>query len=136
MEQEPERCDVSRTGVCAMHDVTVERRRGEQEAVNKSIRSIEKTVTELDKIVKSLVKNFYIFLGTTALISAIIIASFVYTRDTGEASKQRDAILSSNQETISQQVSTLAVNMARTEGMQSALISELREFTKTLKEKE
>lgn len=103
-------CDFNQTGVCAFHNVEVERRRNSDEMV----KNIPKLLTITNRL-----------LATVALIMTIIGASFLYTRDTGVDSVNRDVVLENKLSSVIAQVSSLSTAVRVSEAKHEALVSQL-----------
>jgi hypothetical protein len=137
MDYESEnRCDVLENGICVLHNVEVERRKSEISGITSSITALKEAVAGLNDIIKGIQKTVYGFIGTTIFIAMVITGSFIYTREVGDRSDTQNTALQEGQRDLTRQVAQLAVNIARNEGMQGALITEIREFTRIMKERD
>ena len=124
-EGEKVTCNVHETGVCALHAREVELR-------DKNQKAIEEAVSKIADKLPGMSRATYALIMVASLVGVVIAGSFIYTRDIGQQAIQRDTEIVAQQRVISNQLQDIAVNSARNEGLQSALLKEMREFTQAV----
>lgn len=122
-------CDVNDSGICGLHKVEVERRRAAHRATDKSIMSLELSLKALADKMPGISRTVYVIFVSGSLLLGMITAGFVYTRDTGQSSVERDLELAAQQAMLTEKITQMAINSARSEGQQSTLMTEMRSFT-------
>lgn len=110
-------CNVTEDGVCALHNVEVERRKNQQ--------------VQVDKI-PTLVKLVYTILGTNALMTTMLIGSYVYTHDVKMSAELRDNAIIKKLETMTSEVSDMNLALARHEGEYRGLLQQMGTFNTNL----
>lgn len=115
MEQKNERveCHMSDTGVCAVHNVEVERRENMKELV----KHIPKIMSAINRM-----------LGFSLLLIFIIGGAFAYTRDTGANSRERDAKLEAKVNTLAEQVAVLSNAVSASNERNNAFVSQMQDL--------
>ncbi|BDD88688.1 hypothetical protein [Desulfofustis limnaeus] len=117
-EMERLSCDIEKTGVCAFHNVEVERRKN----MNELVKSIPKLLTAMNRTI-----------GVLTFIGIVIAGSFVYTRDTDRSAINRDQLLEQRISEIANQVSRLSVAVQVSEAKQAALVQQLTQLNEHLR---
>lgn len=134
MSEERIKCNVNETGVCALHNVEIERRKGEKEAIEKSIKALETAVSTLSNMIPKISRSFYVIIATATLMLIMVTGSYVYTRDAIINSINRDNSLQKKIETLTDKFNLILIENARTEGAQHTLLNEIKDFSKLMKE--
>lgn len=121
-----EGCQMSETGVCALHDVEVERRKGMKELVDK----IPDIMTKLNWVLGASI-------GASSLAIVILIGSYTYTNIVKVSLKKdiqsvQSTTLEDNK-FIRETVLSLTHNVATLQAMQAQSIKETKELKDVLK---
>jgi arginine utilization protein RocB len=111
-------CDIEKTGVCAFHNVEVERRKN----MNELVQSIPKLLTAMNRTI-----------GVLTFVGLVIAASFIYTRDTDQSAINRDQLLEQRISDIAAQVSRLSTAVQVSEAKQAALVLQLTQLNEHLR---
>lgn len=126
-------CDFHQSGVCALHGESFERIGGTHKAYDKSIRGLERAMREMADKLPGITRATYALITVASLVGVIITGAFIYTRDTGAQSVERDNQITAQQAVLTAQIRELAISSAKNEGLQTALLKEMREFTSAVR---
>ena len=111
-------CQMEETGICAMHGIEVERRENMKENVDK---------------IPSILTRMNIMFGTMGVWSLIIVAAFLYTRDTKQELRFDTADLRQDLLETSKNINELAVITGEQGTLQSILLSETKDLNVSLR---
>lgn len=125
MSGEDRTCNVHETGVCAMHQVEVERRKNDNENLRKLMDLIPKMLTRINTMV-----------GYSLLATLLIVGGFYYSSEIKADSHEADSKIRSSIDKhevgtdrrinqLTTQVTELTVAMARSEEKHTALMTQM-----------